>query len=58
MASVAERGYAASTVADLVALSGVSRGDFYKHFANKEECFLGDAGGDPRALGGCRRGAL
>lgn len=36
----AERGYEATTVADLLALSGVSRAAFYKHFANKEACFL------------------
>jgi len=35
-----ERGYEATTVADLLALSGVSRAAFYEHFANKEECFL------------------
>lgn len=35
----AERGYEATTVADLLALSGVSRADFYRHFANKEACF-------------------
>ena len=36
----AERGYGAATVADLVALSGVSRSGFYMHFANKRECFV------------------
>lgn len=40
VAVVAERGYAACTVADLVELSGVSRSAFYEHFANKEECFV------------------
>jgi AcrR family transcriptional regulator len=35
----AERGYEAATVADLLARSGVSRSAFYRHFANKEECF-------------------
>lgn len=39
VAICAEQGYEATTVAELVALSGVSRADFYKHFANKEECF-------------------
>jgi AcrR family transcriptional regulator len=38
--SVARRGYAATTVADVVALAGVSRRAFYEHFSNKEECFL------------------
>ena len=35
-----EKGYEATTVADLVALSGVSRSDFYKHFASKQACFV------------------
>ena len=35
-----ERGYEAMTVADLLALSGVSRADFYRHFADKQACFL------------------
>lgn len=40
VAACAERGYGATTVADLIALAGVSRRDFYKHFADKEACFL------------------
>jgi AcrR family transcriptional regulator len=40
VATCDERGYEAMTVADLVALSGVSRAAFYEHFAHKEECFL------------------
>jgi AcrR family transcriptional regulator len=40
VATVAEKGYEATTVADLVNLSGVSRSAFYRHFADKEECFL------------------
>jgi AcrR family transcriptional regulator len=39
-ATVAEKGYEATTVADLVELSGVSRSAFYRHFADKQECFL------------------
>ena len=38
--TVAEKGYEATTVADLVKLSGVSRSAFYRHFTDKEECFL------------------
>ena len=38
--SVAEKGYAATTVADVVAGAGVSRKTFYEHFRDKEECFL------------------
>jgi AcrR family transcriptional regulator len=40
VAAVDRKGYDATTVADLVELSGVSRSDFYEHFANKEECYL------------------
>ncbi|HEV2998381.1 MAG TPA: TetR/AcrR family transcriptional regulator [Solirubrobacteraceae bacterium] len=35
-----ERGYAAITIADIVAAASVSRGVFYKHFLNKREVFL------------------
>jgi AcrR family transcriptional regulator len=37
---VAERGYNAVTVAALTERARVSKRDFYKHFAGKEECFL------------------
>lgn len=37
---VAERGYEATRVKDLLDASGVSRNTFYKVFANKDECFL------------------
>jgi AcrR family transcriptional regulator len=40
VATVAEKGYEATTVADLVKLSGVSRSAFYRHFEDKEACFL------------------
>jgi AcrR family transcriptional regulator len=40
VATVAEKGYEATTVADLVALSGVSRSAFYRHFDDKQACFL------------------
>ncbi|HET9592623.1 MAG TPA: TetR/AcrR family transcriptional regulator, partial [Solirubrobacterales bacterium] len=40
VATVAERGYEAMTVADLVELSGVSRSAFYKHFEDKQACFI------------------
>lgn len=40
VACVAEKGYGATTVADLVELSGVSRATFYAHFADKEACFV------------------
>ena len=37
--AVAEKGYAATTVGDVVARAGVSRKTFYEHFDDKEECF-------------------
>jgi AcrR family transcriptional regulator len=38
--AVARKGYAGTTVADVVAGAGVSRKTFYEHFRDKEECFL------------------
>lgn len=40
VATVAEKGYEATTVAALVELSGVSRSAFYRHFEDKEACFI------------------
>ncbi len=40
MRIVAEKGYAATTVADLTREAGVSRTTFYALFADKEACFL------------------
>lgn len=37
---VAEQGYAATTVADVIRRAGVSRKTFYEHFADKRACFL------------------
>ena len=37
---VAQKGYAASTVADIVSAAGVSRSTFYEQFDGKEACFL------------------
>jgi AcrR family transcriptional regulator len=44
--AVASKGYAATTVADITDLAGVSRKTFYEHFDDKESCFLAsyDAG--------------
>ncbi len=39
-AVVAEKGYAAATVAEVVERAGTSQRVFYGHFANKEEAFL------------------
>jgi AcrR family transcriptional regulator len=44
VAVVAEKGYEATRVADLLELSGVSRSAFYEHFRDKEECLLGALG--------------
>jgi AcrR family transcriptional regulator len=38
--AVAEKGYAPTTVADVIARAGVSRKTFYEHFRDKEDCFL------------------
>src|SRR4051794_15808445 len=38
--AVAEKGYGATAVADVIAGAGVSRKTFYEPFANKEACFL------------------
>ena len=38
--AVAERGYAATTITDVVRHARVSRRTFYEHFADKEACFL------------------
>jgi AcrR family transcriptional regulator len=36
----AEQTYPATSVADVIARSGISRKTFYEHFTNKEECFI------------------
>ena len=36
----AERGYADTTIADVVRVARTSRSAFYEHFADKEACFL------------------
>ncbi len=43
IALASQKGYEAMTVADVVALSGVSRSAFYEHFANKSECLTAAA---------------
>jgi AcrR family transcriptional regulator len=43
VAVVSEKGYEATTVADVIEVCGVSRSDFYKHFANKAECLVAAA---------------
>lgn len=39
-AAVQERGFADTTVADVVAAAGVSRTTFYAHFADREDAFV------------------
>jgi AcrR family transcriptional regulator len=39
-ASIAEKGYAGTTIADVVRHARVSKRTFYEHFADKETCFL------------------
>jgi AcrR family transcriptional regulator len=53
---VAEKGYAATTVADVIGRAGVSRRTFYEQFRDKEACFLAayDAGVE-LLLGALRR---
>ncbi len=38
--AVADKGLAATTIADVARLAGTSKRTFYEHFADKEECFL------------------
>ncbi|WP_141002759.1 TetR/AcrR family transcriptional regulator [Nocardioides humi] len=38
--AMAERGYAATPVAEIVRRAGVSRETFYQHFGSKQECFI------------------
>jgi AcrR family transcriptional regulator len=38
--AVAERGYAETVVVDVIKRAGVSRGTFYEHFANRQDCML------------------
>ena len=39
-AAIAEKGYAAVTIADVARRARVSKRTFYEHFADKEACFL------------------
>jgi AcrR family transcriptional regulator len=40
MATFSTKGYEATRVADILEIAGVSRQTFYRHFANKQECYL------------------
>lgn len=39
-ACVTQKGYRATTIADIVAMARVSKRTFYEHFGSKEECLL------------------
>lgn len=47
---VAAQGYAATSVADIIAVAGVSRKTFYEHFDDKEACFLASYDTGARAI--------
>ena len=55
---VADKGYGGATVADVIALAGVSRRTFYEHFAGLEDCFLAAYEDGMRSLFGAIRLAL
>ena len=57
-ASIGERGYRASTVADIVRNARTSKRTFYDHFASKEECFLELLRADIEKLGERIAGAV
>ena len=56
--SIADRGYRASTVADIVRHARTSKRTFYDHFAGKEECFLELLRTDADELGRAIRAAI
>jgi AcrR family transcriptional regulator len=49
-ASISERGYRATTVADIVRQARTSKRTFYDHFASKEECFIDLLRADMQAM--------
>jgi AcrR family transcriptional regulator len=55
--AIAEKGYAASTIADIVARARVSKRTFYEHFADKEECLMALYAGGCGQLMAVLRGA-
>ena len=52
IAAVADAGYTAVTVADIVQGASVSRSVFYAHFADKEDCFLSATRAGGRLMSG------
>ncbi len=57
-ASIAERGYRATTVADIVRQARTSKRTFYDHFASKEECFIDVLRADMEEMMAGIRGAV
>jgi AcrR family transcriptional regulator len=57
-ASIGERGYRATTVADVVRHARTSKRTFYDHFASKEQCFLELLRADNEKLGQSIRAAV
>jgi len=55
---VADKGYGAATVADVIKVAGVSRRTFYEHFPGLEDCFLAAYEDGMRSLFAAIRGAL
>ena len=55
---VADKGYGAATVADVIMLAGVSRRTFYEHFPGLEDCFLAAYEDGMRSLFAAIRQAL
>ena len=55
---VAAKGYATTSVADIIAAAGVSRKTFYEHFDDKEACFLAAYDTGARAIFDAMAGAV
>ena len=55
--TVAAKGYAATSVADVIAAAGVSRATFYAHFTDKEDCFLASYDEGAKAIFAAMAGA-
>lgn len=56
--AMAERGYAATPVAEIIRRAGVSRETFYQQFASKQDCFLAGLEWALDRLGPALRAAL
>jgi AcrR family transcriptional regulator len=56
--SINERGYRATTVADIVRHARTSKRTFYDHFAGKEQCFIDLLRADVEKLGDSIQGAV